>query len=416
MFATSLACAQPGSGIRIGEQTVITPEVSASVNYNDNVNLRRRALSEGGEVLNNNDSDRFLNTQVSLAFRHWTDQTQWNARAWYGERRYDEQSNLDRDTYGASAGLFWVSPAATRDLSWNASFQRAVDRTELTGVAVDTESSEELDNVSERVERDEIRSSLALGQQLTTSVRGTASYSLTDIEYKEEQFNNRTSHLFTGELSYQFSDKTSPYFRVGLGLDDDEGLDGNAERPFYLAGIRYRPTDKLFIDVAVGYETYTRTPLVFEPNFEEQRMERVPGDELKNSGLKYTANIRYAATTKTRVTLSARNGFSAGSSQGSSSREETALSAALSHQTTSQLSQRISISWREDDYLTPLTVQGEDVNELKETLWYQYRLDYQTVRPWLSLFANLSYEDGSSRIPGDNYTEMQITAGARARY
>jgi hypothetical protein len=420
MTVTLLACqslyAQPGSGIRIGEQTVLTPEANFSINYNDNVNLRRRAVSEGGEILDNRDSDTFFNTQLSLSLRRWASQTQWNGRMWYGDRRYNDNSNLDRETYGLSGGVFWVNPAATRDLNWNASFQRAADRTEQNiGFVGDAEVSDELENVAERVERDEIRSNISVGQSIGTTLRATAAYHITDITYNEERFNDRTSHLFSGELTYRITPRTTPYLRAGIGFDDDEGLDGHAERPFYLIGVRLSPTEKLNMDVAVGYESFTRRPLEFRFT-DANEVELLPGDRLRNSGLKFTASIQYAATPKSRFSLSARNGYGSVASPGSSSREELSFSASFNHQTTRQISQRLSVAWREDNYLTPLPARGEEWDELKETIWYQYRIDYQTIRPWLSVFGNISYEDGSSRIPGDSYTETQVTAGVSVRY
>jgi len=409
--------AQPGSGIRLGEQTLLTPEVNLSYNYNDNVNLRRRAVSDGGEFLDVNDSDQFMNYQLSLSFRHWAAQTQWHSRAWFGSKLYNENSDLDRDTYGVSGGLFWTSPGADTTMKWDASFQRSVDRTEtIQNFIGDTDDSEELENVAERVERDEIRSQVTLGQQLSHEIHGSLSYHFTDLAYKEERFNDRTSHLASGELSYRMTDKTSPYFRAGIGLDDDEGLDGYAEKPFFLLGVRNRTTDKLSVDVAVGYERFTRTPLEFRVVPGETDVEVLPGQSLRNSGLKFTASANYAATPKTRFNFSARNGYGSVASPGSSAREELSLSAAVNHQTTRQLSQRLSVAWREDDYITLLPARGGEYDELKETLWFQYRVDYQTVRPWLSLNLNLSYEDGSSRIPGDSYTEFQVTAGLTARY
>ncbi len=417
-WAGSQIQAQPGSGIRVGEQTVFSPAVNASMNWNNNVNLRRRAVSDGGEVLDERDSDVFVSAQYSLSFRRWSDQLQSNGRIWYSDRWYDQNTNLDRDTYGASGGLFWANPGASSDISWNISFQRAVDRTELNeGFIGDTEETEELENVAERVERDEIRSNIRLGQKLSDTIRGSLSYHFTDIRYNEERFNDRISHLISGQLSYQWTDKTRPYLRAGIGLDDDEGLDGYAEKPFYMVGVSHRATDKLNFDISVGYEEFTRKPLEFRPTFnEENDVEVLPGERLRNSNIKFIANVNYAATPKSRLNFSARNGYGSVASPGSSSREELSFSAALNHQTTRQLSQRFSVAWREDNYLTPLPARGEEFDELKETIWYQYNLSYQTVRPWLSLFGNISYEDGSSRIPGDSYTETQITVGLTARY
>jgi len=410
--------AQPGMGIRVGEQTVLTPEVDVSFNHNNNVNLRRRAVDDpAGDVLDRRDSDWFLNTHATLSLRHWVARTQIQARSWFGARRYDKNDILDRDTYGASAGLFWTNPAASTNLNLDISYQRAVDRTEsverLVGEAGD---ADEFENISERVERDEFRALVNLGHQVSHNLRGSLAYQLTDIDYKLDRLNDRTNHVISAELSRQMTDKTSPYVRGGIGLDDDEGFDGYAEKPFILFGVRHRATDKLNLDLAVGYESYTRTPYEFEPDQDGNIANRAPGEELKDSSLKYTASVTYAATAKTRLSLRARNGYGSVATRNNSSREESSVSLALHHQTTPQLSQRLTASWREDDYLNPIMAKGEEVDERKETLWFQYNVNYQTVRPWLSLFGTVSYEDGSSRIPGDSYTETQITLGARARY
>lgn len=416
LFGLSVS-AQPGSGVRVGEQTVLIPSASVSISHNDNVNLRRRAVSEGGERLSDSDSDVFLNTELALSLTHFGDSTQLSGRTWFGQRRYDENDQLDRDTFGISTGLFWTSPNADTTAKVDLSYQRAVDRTESSqSIVGDTDRSEELENVAERVERDEVRANFVISQQLAQRLRGDAFYNVADFDYKNERFNDRTSHLVGAELAYRHSEKTTPYLRLQLGMDDDEGFDGTAERPAYLVGVRYRPTDKLNLNLAVGYESYTRTPLVREPNPAAQRFDFVPGEEEKDSGMKFTANLNYAATPKTSFILSGRSGFGSVASSGSNSREELALSAAVVHQTTRQLTQRVSVAWREDDYLSPLNINGDEIDEIKETIWFQYRVDYQTVRPWLSLYANASFEDGSSQIPGDSYTETQFTLGARARY
>ncbi len=397
------AFAQPGSGIRLGSQTVLTPEINASANWNDNVNLRRRATDEGGERLDRNDSDSFISTGLSLSARHWSQSTQWNSRLWLNNRGYFDNSNLDSDTYGASVGAFWTRPSASTTLKGDVSIQHAIDRSEIVGDFVgDSDLTPELENVAERVRRDEFRANLTFSQKLTEDLRVNANYGFADIGYDAERYSDRTSHQYAGELNYQLSPRTSAYGKLGEGIDEDEGLDGEARKPFYLVGLRLKPTPKLDLDLGAGHETFTRTPKGEE--------------ELEDSGTKWTASLGWAATAKTRISLSGRSGFGSVASPGSSSREEISASVALQHQTTRQISQRISIAWREDDYLTPLPARGEEYDELKETLWYQYSLQYQTVRPWLSLFFEASYEDGSSRIPGDSYTETQLTLGARASY
>src|SRR5690606_11488050 len=87
--------AQPGSGIRLGPSLLLTPEISASYNWNSNVNVRRRALDEGGERLDENDGDTFVSGQASLSLKHWNKSTQTNAKAWYNTQNYAEFTELD---------------------------------------------------------------------------------------------------------------------------------------------------------------------------------------------------------------------------------------------------------------------------------------------------------------------------------
>lgn len=410
LFLTSgplTAQIQPGNGIKLGKTTLLVPQISASYSYNDNINLRRRAVDEGGERLDVNDSDSFISGQASLSLRHWNRSSQINSKVWYNVEDYEEFDNLEEPSYGVNLSHFWARPGAETSLNTEVSYQSAVDRSERNeGFIGESRLSEELENVAERVEREELRAALTLDQALMTDVRGSFSYAFTDIAYDAERFNDRTSQNLSGELNYQMTEKTQPYFRLGIGLDDDNGLDGDAEKPFYLIGVRYRATEKIDIDLGVGYEEYNRTPL-----------EGVnAGVELEDSNVKWTGRINYTPTHKTRITLSGRTGYNSVASPGSSSREEISASLALNHQTTRQLSQRASLAWRNDDYLSLFPARGDLFDEEKETFFYQYRIDYQTVRPWLSVFLQLGYEDGSSEIPGDSYTETEISVGATARY
>ncbi len=408
-FPSSLVQAQiqPGNGIKLGKTTLLTPEISAAYTWDNNVNLRRRALDEGGNVLDEESEDSYVSGRLSLALRHWNRSMQINSKVWYNVENYKEFDELDEPTYGADFGIFWARPGADTTIRADFSYQVAVDKTERSeGFIGDSTLTTELENIAERVDREETRGSITLDQKLITDMRGSLSYSYSDFAYVQEEYNDRVSHAINAEANYQVTDKTQPYFRIGLGIDDDEGLDGNAENPYYLIGVRHQPTAKLNFDLAVGHETYTRTPL-----------EGVDaGIELEDSDLKWTANVNYNMTHKTRISLNGRSGYSSVASPGSSSRREVSASLALDHQTTRQLSQRLSVAWREDDYLTPIPARGSLFDEMKETIWYQYRVDYQTVRPWLFLFAGISYEDGSSQIPGDSYTQAEISVGARARY
>jgi hypothetical protein len=403
--------AQPGSGIWVGDNTVLLPEIQGSAGYNDNVNLRRRALGVGGEDLNRKESDSFFEGRLSLGLRHLGDMGQYNARGWISAKRYDENSELDGDTFGASLGFLWLPREIDLNASLNVSYEQATDRSELADDAAQQGAGNpEFENVAERVERDQLRVSGSLTRQLTHRLRTTAGFSILDVDYADERFNDRTSQLYQVELAYALTDFTAPYLRAGLGRDRDQGFADTAERNLVLFGFRYNPADAIQLDLAAGYESFRRTPYLSGSGG------RAAGEEEKDSQLKFQGILLYTLNHQTRISLSAMNGYGSVASARGNAREELSATVSLSHQTTPQIGQRVSVSWREDSYLAPLFSNGESFDEVKETLWYQYRIDYQTVRPWLSLFANLSYEDGSSKIPNNDYTETQILIGLTARY
>ncbi len=404
LAASATAWAQPGFGVRLGETTTLQPEISGSISYDDNVNVRRRALGEGGENLSRSDDDIFTRWQASLSLLHWNDTTRVTGRGWFNTRLYQDNSNLDKDTYGASLGLNWNSHTGRTSLSGLVSMQHAIDRVESNrdDIGID-QSTEEFEDITERVERDDLRANIKLTQQLLERVRGTLGYSITDIQYENsDRYEDRTRHTTTLELDNRLTDKSSAYVRVGLGIDQQDSFKEDGENPFVLFGLRNNTTDKLSTDISVGYEEFSRTP--------------ASGIKQENDGVKFEAKATWTANEKTTVRLSARNGYGSVASVGGNSREEISASAALQHQTTRQISQRLTAAWRQDDYLNPITTSIGEIKEEKETIWFTYRLDYATTAPWLFLFGEISYEDGSSNIPGDSYTATQATVGARARY
>lgn len=406
--------AQPGSGIRLSPNSSLTPGLTSTINYDDNISLRRRALSQGTEGLSDGDSDTYFGNTVSLRFTHLRDETQFNVYSWYGREDYQDISELDNDRYGASFGVVKSFPNGRTVLEADASFQHATDFSEnLRGIEILDE--EGLENISERVERDIIRLNFAINQQLTTSIGSALIFVYDDTDYKVDNFNDRTNTEYILELNHRLSPKTQPYVRVGIAREDDDGFDGTNDKPFVLGGVRHSPTDKLRFDVAAGYEQYNRTPLVREPNFEEQRFDMVPGEKIEDESLRWSLRLNYAATRKSSFSLTGRTSTSALGTE-SSARETVSLAASMRHITTDRVTQSVLVSWREDDYLSPITVGDTEIDEVKETLVYQYQVDYQTVRPWLELFARVKFEDGSSKLPDEDYTQTTALLGASLRY
>ncbi|MDF3129913.1 outer membrane beta-barrel protein [Kiritimatiellaeota bacterium B1221] len=399
---SSSASAQPGSGIRIGEQTLLVPQLALSYNYNDNVAVRSRALSEGDVPLNAKQSDTYYSYNASLALTRMTDNRRLRLNGWYGQDAYQDYSDLDGDTYGVGGAFNWTRPGASTTVEVTGKYEHAVDRAGSDGLDLGTNPLLDVENISDRVERDMTRATVNINQDLMNRLGAAFIFSYYDTAYIEELYNDRTSYDYIVELNHQLSDKSKPYLRAGIGIDEDEGFEDDATKPFVLGGIRYTATEKLRFDLGAGYETYTRTP--------------IGNEELEDSGVKYTLNANYKATAKSSIRVSGRNGYDSISNTSSSSRRENAVVLSYRHQTTRRFNQNLVLSWREDDYLSPIMVSGEEIDEVKETIRYQYKINYQTVRPWLSLFGNVSYEDGSSKIPNESYNETEVSLGAQLRY
>lgn len=416
LLATTGIQAQPGSGIRIGDQTVLSPSVTANISYNDNLNLQRRALSRPEEEFSRSESDLYLEGVVSLNLIHRSEQSQYHMRTWYTERQYQDFSELNRDTYGASLSWLWTSPHDRTAVDGSISFQQAVDRLETIEEVNPQVEILEFESAVDRVKRDEFRMRLNLDQQILQSLRGSLSYVIRDTEYEDDRFNNSTDQIFTARLGFDLTPKTKPYLLAGMRLEDSEGLDGHGENPFVSAGVRYSVSDKINFDGNIGFERFIRTPLVRERDPSTGEIIRVPGEELDDEGLKYSLSLNYAATDKSFFRFGARSGFGSLSNNSTNAREETVLSAQFTHRTTDRLQQTVSLVFQQNDYEEVFTIDDEEIDEVNETYTVQYGMNYQTVRPWMSFFALLSYEDSASELPNQSYTETQVTAGITLTY
>ncbi|WFB37376.1 outer membrane beta-barrel protein [Kiritimatiellota bacterium B12222] len=402
MTLSGAAFAQPGSGIRLGEQTLLVPKLDVSYNYNSNVNLRGRSLGIDDEPLDQPESDTYYNYSASLSLSRATANHRLNLVGWYSQDFYQTYKDLDGENYGVGGGYLWTRPNQSTTLALNAQYQHAVDRAGSEDLDLGTNTAGFIENASDRVERDITTADVVLDQNLINNLGSSFIFGYYDTNYLEQGYYDRASYEYIIELNYRLSDKTQPYLRLGYGIDDDQGFEDPAEKPFILGGVRYTATDKLRFDVGIGYETYTRTPLESE--------------ELENSNVKYTLSAYYTATAKSTLRLSAHNGYDSVSYDGSSSRLENVAALLYRHQTSRRINQTLLLSWRQDDYLSPILSEGVEYDELKETTRIQYVFNYQTVRPWLNLFANASYEDGQSKIPGDSYDETIVGLGASLRY
>lgn len=415
-FSMNTAIAQLGSGVQLGPDTVLSPSASGNISYNDNLNLQRRALSRPQEEFSRSESDVYLEGVLSLSLSHRSEQTRYNVRTWYSERQYQDFSELNRDAYGASASWLWTAPHERTSVDGSISFQRAVDRLESIEEVNPQVDILEFESAVDRVKRDVFRLRLNLDQQILQSLRASLSYVMRETEYTDERFNNSADQVFTGRLGYDLTPKTRPYLLAGLRLEDNEGLDGYGENPFAQAGVRYIFTDKINFDGNIGFERFIRTPLVRDRDPETGEIRRVPGEELEDEGIKYALFINYAATEKSFFRLGARRGFGSLSNNSTNAREETILSARFTHRTTDRLQQTISLVFQQNDYDDLFTIGEEEIDEVSETYTIQYGMNYQTVRPWMSFFALLSYEDNASDLPNQSYTETQITAGITLTY
>jgi len=422
-IATSLTVfAQPGAGIRLDEFTLLVPRLNVSANYDDNVNLRGRALDEEGNIPPN-ESDTYIEYLVSLELYRVLEGRSLSASAYLGEDMYQDYSELDSEKYGASLGYTWASSSKKTKVDLSGSYQYAIDDVS-SGVHGFTTAEQELEgfaNVSDRVERDILTISTSLDQKIGTDLGTVFSFGMYDTDYAEEDFNDRTAFDYEAELNHQLSPKTQNFVRVGYGIDDDEGFAEDSENPFILVGSRYTVTNKMTVNASVGYESYTITPLdsqVVPDENGDPIITQSAGEEQDDDGFKYRLSGIYKLNPKTTISLSARNGYASQGTENSRPKRENALVLSLGHKTTDQFSQRVSVNWRDDDFLEATLIDDVEFDETRETLRYTYSFTYNTPRPWLSFFGRAMYEDGTSnRSDGvGEYDQTELSLGARLRY
>jgi hypothetical protein len=422
---TSSLFSQPGTGIRIDDFTSLTPRLKLSYNFDDNINLRQRALQiPGDDDIQENESDTFFEYLFSLALNRRVRNRALTASAFFGEELYQDFSELDEQKYGASLGYLWASSSGKTTVDVSGSYQYAIDETasnEVSGIPTARSDLENFENISDRVERDILSGSVIVEQAVGTDLGTAFSIGFNDVDYAEEDFNDRTSYDYEAELNYQISPKTEMFSRIGIGIDDDEGFAENAENPFILFGARYSPTMKSRINASVGYESYTLTPM--ETTFSRDEngeivSETAPGEEQDDDGMKFRITAIYNLNAKTAITLTGRNGYATSGTENSRPKRETAGVLSLSHRTTDQFSQRIGVNYREDDFLDPTIIEDVEYDDVRETISYFYSFSYRTPRPWLSFFGRISYEDGTTNLPDSTaeYDQTRATIGARLSY
>lgn len=407
--------AQAGSGILLGEGTVLTPSVSLTVNHSDNVNLTARA--EGvdiGGTLKNSNSDTYFTQTAALNLDSQGGAFQWSGRTWYTNSAYDKFGELDNQTYGVAANGWVTSATGRTTLNVGLDWQHAIDSSEVFPDLNDTLISN-VQVVSQRSERDEYRSNVDLSHAVTDKITGTLGYGYTYTDFKDNTYRDFTDQNVSGTISYALSEFLNIYFTTGSHYIDQEKSStedleyfSGWEDPYFTVGINAdRPmqlTDKITFNVSAGYVTRSQV---------EQDGSRETTEESK---VALAGNLNYAISPKTTFSLGARSGLETESTPGSSLRDSTTVDAALTNQISNRLTHRASIGWRKDDYLDPLPTTAGFVDEKKETVVYSYDINFTTLRPWLSLFGSLKYEDGSSEIPDDNYTETLVSAGVTLRY
>lgn len=141
--------AQPGNGIRLGQQTLLVPSVSVYYIYDDNVILRERALTDSMEDLDKKQSDSYLSVRPTLDMTHWNATTRYASSVWFQTQRYQEHTELDDDTYGVEGSMFWIRPNGNTTVKVMGSFQRAIERSERSDdFTADLEQSREIEDIA----------------------------------------------------------------------------------------------------------------------------------------------------------------------------------------------------------------------------------------------------------------------------
>lgn len=400
LLVSKASIAGPGEGIRAGN-LIINPFVEGSFTWDSNIRLTETNQTE----------DSFADYLGGVQFRYQRPSFSFEGRAFLLFRRYTLLDDENFDNWGEQAGFY----AGRRDkLSVYITQRHRIiddyDRTSYFGQAAGAEE-QNLSltyDCSTRVRRTLSDAGIIFGKNAGSKTELDFGGNYSDERYETNALSRIRRIDFKGEAAYRVAGKTSVFLFINSGLEQNESIDDDGSSYAARVGLKKKSTDKLSFRAGAGVEAYQRPEtVVMSTNDVKPSSETV---------LSLEASATWQATQKVRVEFAGNNTVQSVPQYVDMLDMATMASLNIVYSVTTRFSLSLTGSFRRDDYLDPVVIEGETWDRLDEHRAGMIRVDYVPPRKFLTAYIEGSYEESTSTVPSYNYDQQRLAVGLSLRY
>jgi hypothetical protein len=378
----ALALAEPvPKGIRVGAFT-LSPFAGVAGTYDSNV----------GRASSGEEDDVFLEGDVGLKLGYQARDLAIDGIGFGQQRLYADQGGLDFGAGGEALRLRYGAPERIT-LELMESWRRVEDQdTYASATSVGGISADAFLDANVRSRRDILEGGLGLGARTTDKTDIGAGYRYNQTDYASTNLFDLTSHNAQLDAFYKVRDKSALVATVLGGLQESDGVDGEAEYAALRLGLQTRQTDRLVFKIGAG----------------DQHYERPEGGDSKDS-FHFDGVAAWTATDKTQVQLEGRNGIQLSSVSMGNVVDFTAFRLGIAYRVNPVLALTANGTYRLDDYWDPVPEGDQLVDRRDNGATVAFRADYLIPSKYLRLFAETSYETVDSTVR--DYDVARATLG-----
>lgn len=400
LFAGVLLATLPVHGqglLAIGQQ---------NADYPDSIPLTWTLSAGGGyESINysnlspelENVDSYFINGGIGVVYGVNERVTKWNVGADFGVIQYLDDVERAEDLYYNARLAFNISHQFSRRLTVSNNFYLTYEIEPDYGVGVTTgrRAGQYLYGYN----------NLSVAYAWSERISTTTGYTIDGIRYTDNdlvgEFEDRTSHLFSQQVSYAMSRTTKLVGEYRFGYTDFRNTPSaggiQATNPDYtshyiLAGVDQAWSDRTSASFRAGAEFYQ-------------------SDRSDETAPYLEASIDYAVSRKTHARVYAQLGYDASELGLYDSSYALHIGATATHQFTERLSGNVGLHYVHSDYSGNDAVESSSEDEINATVGLSYNF-------WnnLSLDANYSYTTISSDTEFRDYDRHRVNLGLNATF
>jgi hypothetical protein len=382
----SNAGAEPGNGIHSGGWT-----------FSPYANLRETYDSNVEKASANKQDDFFSDSEAGLRLGYSAYEIDFSGLGYLGTRNYSDLTDKDF-SIGGEVLKFKQGTHDTLVIEADQTFRRTED-IDLHGseAAVLGVSPDSVLDSTATTRRDINNIGVSAGRNLSDKMTLDVGYRFDDVNYENPAIFDILNHIGQAEGSFHLTDKTDSFVTLLGGLQDNGVISDPASYYTGRVGLKTRGTDKVVFKGGVGIQLYER------PNAEDV------------TSINYDLSAAWIATDKITFQAGGRNGTVLSSLYAENGSAYNTVWAGAFYKFIPTILLSANASYRQDDYLDPVSVSGGSKDRTDKGSGVGARVDYMTPAKFLKLYAETQYQNVESTV-SPTYDETRIMLGMKLQY